>query len=81
MNKEDFFYDATVALCAKPEYAFAREPVLRRMADGSLISTALSGGPGEPHEDNFVLSVRSEDEGKRGASLKFYSGMENVLCG
>ena len=64
MNKEDFFYDATVALCAKPEYAFAREPVLRRMADGSLISTALSGGPGEPHEDNFVLSVRSEDEGK-----------------
>ena len=64
MNKEDFFYDATVALCAKPEYAFAREPVLRRMADGSLISTALSGGPGEPHEDNFVSSVRSEDEGK-----------------
>ena len=80
MNKEDFFYDATVALCAKPEYAFAREPVLRRMADGSLISTALSGGPGEPHEDNFVLYEAKMKE-KRGASLKFYSGMENVLCG
>ena len=31
---------------------FAREPILRPMADGSLICLFLTGGPTEPHNEN-----------------------------
>ena len=42
---------------------FAREPVLRRMADGSLVCLFLTGGPTEPHNDNHVVISRSLDDG------------------
>lgn len=42
---------------------FAREPVLRRMPDGSLVCLFLTGGPMEPHNQNVVAISRSEDEG------------------
>jgi predicted neuraminidase len=46
------------------DWIYAREPVLRRMPDGSLVALALSGGPTEPHDDNLVLTVRSGDAGR-----------------
>ena len=64
MNQNElFYYETSTVLSAYPNYQYAREPVLRRMPNGSLIVTALSGGPKEPHEDNFVLITRSEDDG------------------
>lgn len=42
---------------------FAREPVLRRMADGSLVCLFLTGGPTEPHNDNHVVISLSLDDG------------------
>lgn len=43
---------------------FGREPVLAKMPDGSLICTALTGGPREPDNDNVVTVVRSTDGGR-----------------
>ena len=64
MNQNElFYYETSTVLSAYPNYQYAREPVLRRMPNGSLIVTALSGGPKEPHEDNFVLITRSDDDG------------------
>jgi len=42
---------------------WAREPILRRMKDGALVCTFLTGGPTEPHNDNVVMLSRSEDDG------------------
>ena len=42
---------------------FAREPVLRRMPDGSLICLVVSGGPKEPHPENYIMAMRSYDDG------------------
>lgn len=42
---------------------YAREPILRRMKDGSLVCTFLTGGPYEPHNDNVIAISRSEDDG------------------
>jgi len=41
-----------------------REPVLRRMPDGSLICLVVSGGPREPHPENYVMALRSYDDGE-----------------
>lgn len=40
-----------------------REPILRRMKDGTLICTFLTGGSIEPHNDNVVAISRSGDDG------------------
>ena len=42
----------------------AREPVLRRMKDGSLICAVLTGGDMEPQNENVVQIVRSLDDGE-----------------
>lgn len=60
----DFAYPATVMFRSGGQWSFGREPVLRRMPDGSLLAPLLSGGPTEPHDDNLVLVVRSEDDGR-----------------
>ena len=43
---------------------YAREPVIRRMKDGTLICLVLTGGPKEPANDNVVKIMRSSDDGK-----------------
>jgi len=43
---------------------FGREPVISLMPDGSLVCIMLTGGPTEPHNDNFVVICRSTDGGK-----------------
>ena len=42
---------------------YAREPVLRRMKDGTLICLCLTGGEKEPANDNVVKITRSFDDG------------------
>ncbi len=41
-----------------------REPILRKMKDGSLICMFLTGGVEEPLNENFVAVSRSYDDGK-----------------
>lgn len=66
MGEKQFYYKTSKILDVEGKYRYAREPVLRRMPDGSLISFALSGGLREPANDNIVLVTRSTDNGKRG---------------
>lgn len=42
---------------------YAREPVIRRMPNGSLICLFLTGGPREPHNENVTMISRSCDGG------------------
>lgn len=42
---------------------YAREPVIRRMPDGSLLCLFLTGGPREPHNKNVTMAARSYDGG------------------
>ena len=44
--------------------SYAREPILAVMPDKSLVCIMTTGGPTEPHNENYVVIVRSEDEGK-----------------
>ena len=43
---------------------YAREPVLAIMPDGSLVCILTTGGPTEPHNENYTMICRSEDGGK-----------------
>ncbi len=49
---------------------FAREPVLARMPDGSLVCTFLSGGWTEPNNKNVILHKKSRDGGKTWSDAK-----------
>ncbi len=44
--------------------SYAREPILALMPDKSLVCIMTTGGPTEPHNENYVVIVRSEDGGK-----------------
>lgn len=43
---------------------FAREPVIRKTKNGTLICLSLSGGEGEPENDNVVFITKSHDNGR-----------------
>jgi predicted neuraminidase len=58
-----FHFPSRLIMDAEHKYGYAREPVFGRLPDGSLISFALSGGPREPDNRNFVLVTRSPDNG------------------
>ncbi len=58
-----FLWDPVILFRADDTFPMAREPVLRRMPDGSLIALLYTGGPYEPHPENVVAAVRSEDDG------------------
>lgn len=42
---------------------YAREPILRRMKDGTLICLFLTGGPREPDNTNVIMIAKSRDDG------------------
>ena len=44
--------------------SYAREPVLALMPDKSLICALTTGGPTEPHNDNYTMICRSVDFGE-----------------
>ena len=50
--------------CHKAGYEFVREPVLRRMPDGSLFCLHYTGGETEPMNENLMLGTSSTDEGE-----------------
>ena len=43
---------------------YAREPIIRRMRDGRIVCTFLTGGPTEPHDSNVLKLSYSDDDGK-----------------
>ena len=42
---------------------YGREPILRKMRDGTLVCLFLTGGPYEPHNENVVKIAKSMDDG------------------
>ncbi len=42
---------------------YGREPVIALMPNGTLVCTMLTGGPTEPHNDNYVMLSKSYDGG------------------
>ncbi len=63
LNRIDFFYEPTVIFARNKQWIHAREPVLRRMPDGSLVCLHYSGGKREPAPENLALITRSHDDG------------------
>lgn len=59
---------------------YAREPVIRRMKDGSLICLVLTGGPKEPANDNVVKIMRSEDDGKSWSEPEILFAHDERAC-
>lgn len=49
---------------ADETFRYAREPLLARMQDGSLICALYTGGRQEPDTNNVVAVIRSYDDGK-----------------
>lgn len=60
----DFIYNPSIIFAKDEIWSYGREPVLRRMPDGSLICLIYSGGIKEPHGDNVALITRSNDDGE-----------------
>lgn len=58
-----FACETSLIFDAGETWGQAREPVLRRMPDGSLLCLHYSGGPREPDDRNVVLVTRSHDDG------------------
>ena len=58
-----FAYPPTVIWEEDERWTYAREPLLRRMPDDSLVCLHYSGGPREPDDDNVELITRSYDDG------------------
>lgn len=59
-----FRYEPRIIWERDERWTYAREPVMRRMPDGSLVCLLYAGGPFEPHDENVVLIVRSDDDGE-----------------
>ena len=59
---------------------YAREPVLRRMKDGSLVIMTLTGGPKEPDNENVVKMTRSTDDGKTWSDLEIKFAHSERAC-
>lgn len=61
---------------------YAREPVLRRMPDGTLVCMSLTGGKTEPENVNYVAIVTSSDNGLTWTKPKplFYHSKRGVWC-
>jgi len=64
VDRIQFAYPVTSMFTSDNEYLFGREPTLRRMPDGSLISLVYTGGTKEPDPNNIVTVIRSEDNGE-----------------
>lgn len=59
-----FTCHASLIMDVSKSWGYAREPVMQRMADGSLLCTFLSGGKVEPENNNVTLVTRSYDDGE-----------------
>jgi predicted neuraminidase len=58
-----FAYPVSVIFTRDRNFRYAREPLLRRMPDGSLYTVIYTGGTREPDPRNIVAACRSTDNG------------------
>lgn len=65
-----FAVEPSLIATTDDQWRYIREPVLRRMPDGALYCTFLTGGPMEPHDENVVVATRSEDDGATWSPLE-----------
>lgn len=79
--KNGFHYPVTVILTSDEQFGYAREPIIQRMPDGSIVCLTLTGGPTEPHKTNVVGVVRSEDDGKSWSRHTTCSNIQSELVG
>jgi len=63
-KKIKFAYPVTDIFQADKQWTYGREPVLRKMPDGTLVCLIYSGGPREPSNENVALISRSSDDGR-----------------
>ena len=63
-NGIGFAYKPSAIFKRGGPWLYGREPVLRRMKDGSLGCLVYSGGNREPSQENVVLYARSDDDGQ-----------------
>lgn len=69
MEMIEFAYEPKTMFKANEKFFHGREPTLRRMPDGSLISFVYSGGKVEPDpEGNLAALIRSYDDGETWSS-------------
>lgn len=80
-NRDLFNYTANLILRAKPNFEYAREPLLRRMPNGDLVCVCLSGGKTEPANQNLVIISRSKDDGCTWSAPEIIFNIVNVPCG
>lgn len=59
-----FLVQPNVIWRADRKFAFAREPLLARMPDKSLVCALYTGGRREPDTNNVVAVIRSRDDGE-----------------
>lgn len=78
----DFKYEPMVAFDAK-DYGECqgREPILRRLKDGSLALMVYTGGDTEPLIENYVLLLRSQDDGQTWTSERVFDIPERGCWG
>ncbi len=76
----EFAYPPTVMFQADDRFRYGREPVLRRMPDGSLFSLVYSGGDREPSRRNVVAAIRSEDDGTTWSRPELLFGHPERCC-
>jgi len=62
-NRVNFVYEPAIIFRKDEQWTYAREPLLRRMPDGTLVCFHYAGGKREPSPDNVALITRSRDDG------------------
>jgi hypothetical protein len=61
-------------------YTWLREPLLRRLPDGSLCCVFFTGGAGDGHIRNVVAAIRSDDDGKTWSDVEILASRPNQGC-
>jgi hypothetical protein len=61
-------------------FKWLREPLLRRLPDGSLCCVFFTGGAGDGHIRNVVAAIRSDDDGKTWSDVEILAGRPNQGC-
>jgi hypothetical protein len=61
-------------------FTWLREPLLRRLPDGSLCCVFFTGGGGDGHIRNVVAAIRSDDDGKTWSDVEILASRHHQGC-